>query len=136
MLKKLFVALLLTASASSYADTIYLCKTYSGGMFWTNVHCNQRNALIERIAEVPSGMTWEQQVAMGEQQQRAVAPAPVTHIRQSDSNQSSQSECAALDKRVTDLDGMARQPQSAAGQDWIRSERKIARDRQFQLRCR
>lgn len=44
-------------------------------------------------------------------------------------------ECKALDAHITQLDAMARQPQSGERQDWIRSEKQKARDRQFRLRC-
>lgn len=44
-------------------------------------------------------------------------------------------ECKSLDARVEQLDSMSRQPQSAQMQDWIRDERKKARDRQFRLSC-
>ncbi|MES2957570.1 MAG: hypothetical protein V4792_05240 [Pseudomonadota bacterium] len=42
--------------------TIYKCKSYSGGSFWAQSHCSQHNALIERIASVPIGMPFQQQV--------------------------------------------------------------------------
>ena len=45
-------------------------------------------------------------------------------------------ECAALDEHIKYLDAMARQPQSAQTQDWIRDERKKARDRQSRIPCR
>ncbi|WP_194725445.1 hypothetical protein [Noviherbaspirillum malthae] len=44
-------------------------------------------------------------------------------------------ECEELDKRVADLDSMARQPHSGVMQDWIKKERKAVRDRQFAIRC-
>jgi hypothetical protein len=44
-------------------------------------------------------------------------------------------ECATLDERVKYLDAMARQPQSMQMHDWIRNERKIARDRQARIPC-
>lgn len=44
-------------------------------------------------------------------------------------------DCLALDERVAYLDTLARQPQSMSTQDWIRSERSKARDRQFGLKC-
>ena len=43
--------------------------------------------------------------------------------------------CAALDERITQLDSIARQPQSGQMQDWLREQRKQARDRQFRMRC-
>ena len=44
-------------------------------------------------------------------------------------------ECAWLEARIKYLDDLARQPQSGQVQDWIRDERKKARDRQFRVRC-
>ncbi len=44
-------------------------------------------------------------------------------------------ECAELETRIKYLDSMARQPQSAQTQDWIREERKKARDRQVRTPC-
>ncbi len=45
------------------------------------------------------------------------------------------SECKALDDYIKYLDALARQPQTMQTQDWIRDERKSARDRQFTIRC-
>ena len=45
-------------------------------------------------------------------------------------------ECSALDAHVKWIDTMARQPQGAAMQDWLRNERQQARDRRFPLGCR
>ena len=45
-------------------------------------------------------------------------------------------ECAALGERIRWVDAMARQPQGAQMQDWLANEKKMARDRQFRLRCR
>ena len=113
------------------AGSIYLCRAYSGGMFWAQAHCNQHNALIDRIVSVPDGIPWEQKVALGEQQLRGVTRGAERTLQPSTSAPSNKAECAALDSRVSELVDMARQPHSAASQDWIRSERKSARDRQF-----
>ena len=45
------------------------------------------------------------------------------------------SECQSLNAQIEYWDAMARQPQGAQTQDWIRDQRKKARDRQFQIRC-
>jgi len=37
-------------------DTLYLCKAYSGGTFWSNDQCTKQQALIERIVAVPDGL--------------------------------------------------------------------------------
>lgn len=116
--------------------TLYHCKGYDGRTFWANSHCNQHRALVDRMVNVPAQASFEQQVAIAEGQRRAVQQAvqqrvpaanPVVH--------SPRAECDHLDARVRYLDALARQPQSAAMQDWIRGERKTARDRQFRLRC-
>ncbi len=35
---------------------IYRCRTYGGGQFWSEQHCQQHGALIERIESVPAGI--------------------------------------------------------------------------------
>lgn len=45
-------------------------------------------------------------------------------------------ECEALDEHIKYLDAVARQPQGPQMQDWIREERKKARDRQARIPCR
>lgn len=42
----------------------------------------------------------------------------------------------ALDERVKDLDRMGRAGSLYYDLDWVRSERKKARDEQYRLRCR
>ena len=44
-------------------------------------------------------------------------------------------ECQQLDAAIKQFDAESRQPQSAQRQDWIRSQRQNARDRQFRLSC-
>lgn len=121
-----------------HAGSIYLCKGYGGGTFWSQAHCRQHNALIESIVSVPESLPFDQQVSLAEQQRR---PAPanstttVTTVTRTAPVQDNMSVCKSLDARIAQLDAMARQPQSGQMQDWIRGERKTARDRQFGLRC-
>jgi hypothetical protein len=51
-----------TESPFRKPGTIYRCKSYSGGLFWSDTHCSKHNALIDRIASVPVGMAFQQQV--------------------------------------------------------------------------
>ena len=44
-------------------------------------------------------------------------------------------ECTLIDAQIKDLDARARQPQTAATQDWLPGERKKLRDRQFRIPC-
>ncbi len=134
MRKSFIMSLLLMVVGGASADSIYLCKAHTGGMFWAHAHCSQHNAAIDRIVNVPDNLPWDQKVALGEQALRGGQQAGAA-TSQSDPNAAKQAECTALSNRVTQLDSEARQPQSAATQDWLRSERRIARDRQFQLRC-
>lgn len=48
--------------------TIYHCKAYSGGTFWSSAYCGTQQALIDRTATVPNGMPFEQQVQVAEGQ--------------------------------------------------------------------
>jgi len=122
--------------------TIYLCRTYSDGRYWSNAHCRRDNALIERIVSVPATLPFEQQVALGQAAEREGArlmsgnqPVGQPHIRQQTSP-STASECSALAARINTLDALARQPQSAQNQDRIRGERNNVRSRQLGLGCR
>jgi hypothetical protein len=139
-MKTLLIALGL-AWLSCDAGTIYMCKAYNGGTFWAAAHCNQHNALIEQIVSVPDSLPFDQQVRLAEQQRTPAASSAITittnrTVSDVPAAQAMQAECAALNARVESLDAQARHPQSAQMQDWIRGERKQARDRQFGLRCR
>ena len=70
-------ALVLTAGAG-HAGTIYLCKAYNGATFWAANHCNQHNALIDRIEYVDDGVPWAQQVQQAEQARSGRAQATQT----------------------------------------------------------
>lgn len=122
--------------------TIYLCRTYSDGRYWSNAHCRRDNALIERIVSVPVGMPFEQQVELGKAAERQGAglmngsqqvgpPRTPQQARSGSTN-----ECRALAARINNLDALARQPQSATNQDRIRAERNTVRSRQLALNCR
>ncbi|MDO8776825.1 MAG: hypothetical protein Q7K57_50570 [Burkholderiaceae bacterium] len=128
-------------SLSAQAGSIYLCKAYGGGTFWSKAHCNQHKALIERIVSVPDSLPFDQQVALGEQQRAATTSSTTTTttvnrtVINNNTGTDRQAECKALDVQIQQYDAMARQPQSGQMQDWISAQRKSARDRQFQIKC-
>lgn len=63
-------------------------------------------------------------------------PLPVTvQVIPAQSYAAVKAECAELEAHIKYLDSMARQPQSGQTQDWIREERKKARDRQVRIPC-
>jgi hypothetical protein len=124
------------------AEPLYLCKAYSGGLFWSSAHCSTRQATIDRIVEVPEGMPFEQQVMLGNQAAaegaRLAAPPPAQPHQpvQRSARQRAEDECARLEAHIARLDAMARQPQSAAVQDKLAERRRSARSKQFELRCK
>ena len=122
--------------ATSGSITLYHCKAYSGGTFWANTHCNQHQALIDRLVEVPARLAFSQQVEMAEGERRSAAalqsPPPAVFQAPVASNRGA---CDALAQQIRHWDALARQPQSAQTQDWIRVERHKTRDRQWSLGC-
>ncbi|NMM78845.1 hypothetical protein B2J88_48830 [Rhodococcus sp. SRB_17] len=119
--------------------TIYLCQSHGGGMFWSSAHCHKHNAFIERTESVPANMGWDDQVRHAQHQRNQAqaltpsAPQPAAAQRQPMPNRTA--ECSALDERVKMLDSMGRAGSRYYDLDWVRRERKEARDHQFRLRC-
>ena len=91
---------------------------------------------VDRNQNLVDGMNAEAREASN-RNSAALAAQQSSHERHVARNVSDpQADCSALDAHVKWLDTMARQPQGAAMQDWLRSERQQARDRQFRLGCR
>jgi hypothetical protein len=125
-----------TPQEAPRSTTLYHCKAYNGGSFWANTHCNQHRALIDRLVEVPAHLPFSQQVEMAEGNRRSAAallPAPPQLLAVPAVSQ--RGECDTLTRQIEHWDAMARQPQSAQMQDWIRVQRHKTRDRQWALRC-
>lgn len=126
------------SSGTATITTLYHCKAYNGGTFWARTHCNQHQALVDRMVNVPGHLPFDQQVHLAEANRHAAShSAQVQHAVSAPAAapERDKAECKALDKQIAHWDSMARQPQSAQTQDWIREQRKQARDRQFALRC-
>lgn len=71
------------------------------------------------------------------QPEATFSPAPVVIVQNTAPSDyaAKKLECQSLDARVQYLDSMGRQPQSGQTMDWIKDERKKARDRQFRIPC-
>lgn len=81
-----------------------------------------------------AGLTPAQMAAAN---QIKAAPPAVPYVNDSPrAAVSNADECKSIDAEITQLDAMARQPQSGQMQDWISQQRKERRDRQFRIRCR
>jgi hypothetical protein len=123
----------------SNAATLYMCRAYSGGSFWSNTSCRNQNALVERTVSVPDSLPFDQQVQLGEQARaegRRLLESPTTDSVVINNVQNAQNECLSINMHIQALDNLARQPQSAQAQDRISEDRRRLRDRQFQIRCR
>jgi hypothetical protein len=126
-------------AAPPRVETLYLCKSYGGGMFWSKTICHQLRATIDRIATVPGALPFEQQVAIAQGEAQAAAalarppaiPAPALRSTQAPTS----AECGLLENLVREIDAAARQPQPAYRQDSLKDQRLRARSRQAQLRC-
>ncbi len=115
-------------------------KSYSGGLFWSTGLCSNQKALIQRMVTVPDGMPFDQQVNLGEQSRAegealSRLPAAPQIVQQGGNASTAQAECASLANQAASYDSMARQPQSAAMQDWITGQKRAVRSRQVSLRC-
>jgi len=65
----------------SPTTTIYLCRNYAGGLFWSDTTCHQQRATIDRMTSVPSDLTFAEQVAIAQDKANEaaslyVAPKP------------------------------------------------------------
>src|SRR6218665_2855560 len=138
------VFLLTTVSVASHAGTIYLCKSYAGGAFWSSGHCQQHKALIERIVPVPDGIPFSQQVALGEQARaegaRLAAPPQSYAVpagqQPQQAQQGNKSACQSVDDQIRANDARARQLQSAAEQDRLAREKRALISARMNLNCR
>lgn len=121
---------------------IYLCKRSDDKLFWLHEPCSTRGWTIDRVELVPKDLDWDDKVefARGKRNRalvdstppvysgggnRPVAPAASSNVQ----------ECKSLDERVDWLDSLGRAGGGGHTMDWIREERRKARDRQFRLRC-
>ena len=124
-MKRLLFALALLPLGAA-AGSIYLCKAYSGGMFWSQAHCSVHNALIDSIVSVPETLPFDQQVKLAQQQR----PRPGVSAMQYDNSAmppspgvNPQAQCNQLEARARQLDSMARLPQTGASRDSIRRQK-------------
>lgn len=123
--------------------TIYLCKNYGGGSFWSNASCHTQRATIDRMTTVPAGLTFEQQVALASSQAQEAAtlyePLPArgaTRIGAPVSASPWETKCAGFDDAIRQNDAAARRPQSGQSQDELRLERMRLQGRRVDAGCR
>ncbi|MEZ5704974.1 MAG: hypothetical protein R3E56_06475 [Burkholderiaceae bacterium] len=119
---------------------LYRCKAYSGVVFWSTAHCNQKKALVDRMVEVPRGLSFKEKVAVAEraiprQPRPAAAPHGASRPTVAAPRPTRAQRCELLKRSIEDIDARTRQPLTPSQQDFWREERKKVRDAQFRLRC-
>ncbi len=123
--------------------TIYLCRAYSGGSFWTSGTCSAQGGVIDRMTSVPGNLSFSEQVAIASREAADAAalysPPNIAQTPSSFGNGGSSAtepiECPSLRQEIINLDAMARSPQPAQTQDWIKERRQGVRTQQFRLHC-
>lgn len=125
----------LTDPAGPATTVINLCQAPGGGQYWTAQACSSRSWTLIRTARVPVQVPWADQVAAGRTQHQAAQQLTTTPSIRYGVAASRKDECARLEARVAELDRMGRVGGTAAHMDWLRHERKAARDKQFRIRC-
>jgi len=125
---------------------IYRCRAYGGGQFWSDVHCQQHGALIERIESVPAGMSFERQVKVAEQGAgRAAKAVSVGESRRSEqavlerearARAREQARCAKWQAELERQQGFSRQKLTARRQEFIRHKQQALRQQREQAGCR
>lgn len=124
----------LSDSGGPATKEIYLCRNKADQLYWIRDRCSTRGWLIERIARVPKDASWDDQVEIARRQQRnaaSLASTPRSSGSAISELPSNRSTCQQLDERIKWLDDLAR----VDSRPWITEERRLARDKQFRLRC-
>ena len=107
------------------ADTLYRCKAYTGGQFWSRNPCQQHGALVDQIVPVPDGLPFATQVRLAEQAPGVRSPTPGTTNRKDQqaaaaSTQKTlkhQARCDKLRDQIAHQDSMARLARTGREQD-------------------
>lgn len=131
------------AGRSSSAPTaleVSKCTSAAGKIAYSDGPCPAGSIAtavrVDRNQNLADGMSVEAREASN-RNSAALAVQAQSHDHQVASNASgAHAECRALDAHVKWLDTVARQPQGAAMQDWLREQRQQTRDRRFRLGCR
>jgi hypothetical protein len=125
------------AAAPAYVPNVITKCTINGKTTYSDAVCPKGGVL--GTVEIDPNQNVFEAPRMAPTRPNALEPAPSQRTNDGGTNlnihANRKAECELLDHHIARLDAWARQPQSAQSQDRIREERKLARDRQFQLRC-
>lgn len=138
--------LVLALASPAQADQIYRCRSHGGGLFWSQAHCQQHGALIDRIENVPSGLSADRQIRVAEQgigqsvrtASRADAMTRAEHRALQREARARARQRARCDRLQTELDfqySRARQKLTALQQQRISERQQRLRDQRAQAGC-
>ncbi|MEO0002487.1 MAG: hypothetical protein RLZZ22_179 [Pseudomonadota bacterium] len=129
---------------------VYRCRAYGGGQFWSDLHCQQHGALIERIESVPAGMSFERQLKVVEQgtgrgakvvgvgTERRGEPAVIEREARARAREQVrlQARCARWQAEFERQQAFSRQSLTARRQEFIRHKQQALRLQREQAGCR
>jgi cytoskeletal protein RodZ len=115
------------------------CLTPSGKAAYSDGPCPEGSRVttvrLRRDMNLADGMSVEEREASN-RNSAAIAVQQQQYERQVARNvDNTMAECSQLEAHIKWIDTVARQPQGAYSQDWLRNERQATRDLQFRLHC-
>ena len=135
-----FVAFCLLTPGAAHADTLYLCKPYTGSQnFWSKWPCSQQRATTEGFYQVPANPSIAIQAIHAENQRqeaRKQQPALDAAAIYGEPVLGSEVECERQREQIKELERLRRQVNPPASQEAIANEIRIRKDRVSALRCR
>ncbi len=120
---------------------IYLCKRPDiSELWWIPSSCESRGWTIVDREKVPSNVDFKTQLSIAKRQRADAAKKANqnrswSHAQNTQTQRQTQSSCEYLNQRVEWLDAAGRAGGTVRRMEWIREERKNARDQQFRDRC-
>ena len=139
-------ALAMTLGLPAQADQLYRCRASGGGLFWSKTHCQQHDALIDRIETVPSGLSMDRQIRVAEQglaksersasRTDAMVRAEQQALqRQARAQARQQARCERLQAELEREYSRSRQPLTARQQQRVSERQQRVREERAQAGC-
>lgn len=98
---RILLALLLATSATgALAGTLYKCRAYSGGSFWSETPCDSRQAAGESRHNVPDGLTLQQRINLVEKTEKQSKTAQADEARELERRR----KCGAIDNELSQIE--------------------------------
>lgn len=88
-------------ATSAFSATLYQCRAYSGGSFWSEQPCDSRQAAIESRHTVPDGLPFKEQVRLVEQASKQTASVQANEEKERERRR----KCAAIDSELNQIQG-------------------------------